>query len=240
MKKILLGLVITFSVTLFGQQNKTYYIMDLAGINDNVNGLLENYVHSFSHNIKNNTSLDQRAKTRNLYFINVFKQTSMSGKTFYAMLSGKIAKGKAGHTECFGNTDYFKSPTNIRYPEMFPTLDSSGLKVVGEIMYQVTISDTLEEKTTLYKKIVQNSVDRIEIAWDVNENSKHSVKHGFTKTILKEYKMSEHHNDIIKERGDGEYGSSTMVIITEKKLSDGKWAYEVMIRNLIIFTEPIN
>jgi hypothetical protein len=31
-----------------------------------------------------------------------------------------------------------------------------------------------------------------------------------------------------------------MYIITEKKLGNGKWEYEVMIRNLIIFTDPIN
>ena len=57
---------------------------------------------------------------------------------------------------------------------------------------------------------------------------------------INEYKNSKSHNDIIKQKGDGEYGSSTMYIITEKKISNGKWEYEVMIRNLIIFAEPIN
>ncbi len=240
MKKILLALAITFSVTLFGQQNKTYYIEDLKTINGNVNVLLENYTLEFSHNIENNVTLNERARIRNLYFINVFKETSISGKSFYSMLNDKIAKGKEGHKECFGNPVYFKSPANCKYPEMFPVLDSIGLKVVGEIMYQVTIADTLNEKASSYKSVVQNAIDNIEFVWGVDDSEKHHIKHGFTKTILKKYKESEHHNSIIKGRGDGEYGSSTMYIITEKKLSNGKWAYEVMIRNLIIFTESLN
>jgi len=65
MKKILLALAITFSVTLFGQQNKTYYIEDLKTINGNVNVLLENYTLEFSHNIENNVTLNERARIRN-------------------------------------------------------------------------------------------------------------------------------------------------------------------------------
>jgi hypothetical protein len=240
MKKILLILSIVFSVTLFGQQDKAYYILDLKTINGNVNVLLENYTIEFSHNVENNVTLNERAKIRNLYFINVFKETSISGKSFYSMLSGKIAKGKEGHKECFGNPAYFKSPANYKYPEMFPALDSIGLKVVGEIMYQVTITDTLNEKASSYKSLAQNAIDNIEFVWGVGDSQKSHIKHGFEKTILKKYKGSEHHNEIIKSRGIGDYGSSTMVIITEKKLPNGKWAYEFMIRNLIIFTEPIN
>jgi hypothetical protein len=231
MKKILLILSIVFSVTLFGQQDKEYYILDLKTINGNVNGLLENYTLGFSHNIENNITLNERAKIRNLYFINVFKETSISGKSFYSMLTGKIAKGKEGHKECFGNPVYFKSPANCKYPEMFPVLDSIGLKVVGEIMYQVTITDTLNKRQTSPTQLVQRAVDGIKKKYKVDKLSQ---------KVLNEYKNSESHNTIIKSRGIGDYGSSTMVIITEKKLPNGKWAYEFMIRNLIIFTEPIN
>ena len=98
-------------------------------------------------------------------------------------------------------------------------------------MYQVIWSNTLNERQTSKSQLVQKAVEDIKKAYKVDKLSQ---------KVLNEYKNSKSHNSIIKERGDGEYGSSTMVIITEKRLPNGKWAYEVMIRNLIIFTEPIN
>jgi hypothetical protein len=114
---------------------------------------------------------------------------------------------------------------------MFPVLDSIGLKVVGEIMYQATIAYTLNERQTSHTQLVQRAVDGIKKKYKVDKLSQR---------VLNEYKNSESHNDIIKGRGIGDYGSSTMVIVSEKKLPNGKWSYEFMIRNLIIFTEPIN
>lgn len=229
MKKILLALAITFSVTLFGQQNKTYYIEDLNYINDSISKKIELYVSSFSHDLDRNILLDERAKLRNSYFISVVQQTSKAGGQFSDMLDS-IPGGKIGHTECFGKPSYF-SPSEVEYPELFPSLYSMNLKVEGEIMYQVIWSTVLNERQTSDIELVQKAVNKMKEYYGVSKLSQ---------KVISEYKNSKSHNKIIKERGDGEYGSSTMYIITEKKLSNGKWAYEVMIRNLIIFTESIN
>jgi hypothetical protein len=229
MKKILLILSIVFSVTLFGQQERMYYIEDLNSINDSISSRMESYVSAFSHDLDRNTELDNRAKTRNSYFISVIQQTSKTGESFSSMVDS-IQKGKKGHTECFGKPNYF-APAQVRYPEMFPVLSEQNLKVKGEIMYQVIWTNVLYKKQTSHTKLIQKAVEDIKKTYGVDKLSQ--------KVIL-EYKNSKSHNDIIKERGNGEYGSSTMVIVSEKKLPDGRWSYEVMIRNLIIFTEPLN
>jgi len=229
MKKLLLILSIIFSVTLFGQQNKIYYILDLDPINDSISKRIESYVSIFSHDLDRNSALDNRAKIRNSYFISVIQQTSNTGEPFSSMVDS-IQKGKKGHTECFGKPNYFE-PAQVKYPEMFPILSEQNLKVKGEIMYQVSWSDVLDERQTSKTQLVQKAVKDIKKYYGVDRISE---------KVLERYQGSKSHNDIIKERGNGEYGSSTMVIISEKKLSNGKWSYEIMIRNLIIFTEPIN
>jgi len=229
MQKILLILAIAFSATLFGQQDKTYYIDDLTSINDNTSKKVESYVSLFSHDLNRNSELDKRAKIRNSYFISVVQQTSKSGELFSSMLDS-IPGGKIGHTKCFGRSEYFV-PAEVGYPELFPNLYDLNLKVDGEIMYQVAWSNVLDERQTSNIELVQKAVNEIKGYYRVDKLSQR---------IIDEYKNSKSHNDIIKQRGDGEYGSSTMYIITEKKLSNGKWEYEVMIRNLIIFTESIN
>ena len=55
--------------------------------------------------------------------------------------------------------------------------------------------------------------------------------------ILDEYQHSTSHNKIIKEKGNGEYGTSTLIIISEEKLKNSKWFYELMVRNVVIFTK---
>jgi hypothetical protein len=141
-----------------------------------------------------------------------------------------IPEGKTGHTECFGKPNYF-SPAEVNCPELFPIFKEMSLGVSGEIMYQVIWANTLSERQISKTQLIQKAVEDIKEDYRVDKLSQH---------VLNKYKNSKSHNKIIKERGDGEYGSSTMVIITEKKLPNGKWAYEVMIRNLIVFTEPVN
>jgi len=229
MKKIPLVLLIFFSVTLFGQYDKTYYILDLEPINDSISKRIESYVSVFSHDLNRSSALDNRARIRNSYFISVIQQTSMTGKTFSSMVDS-IPGGKIGHSECFGNSDYF-SPAKVGFPELFPVFTEINLKVKGEIMYQVIWTNTLNERQTSHTQLVQKAVGDIKKAYKVDKLSQ---------KVISEYKNSKSHNTIIKERGGGKYGSSTMVIISEKKLSNSKWSYEIMIRNLIIFTEPIN
>jgi hypothetical protein len=229
MKIILLILSSIFSVALFGQQDKAYYISDLSPINDSISKGIESYVSIFSHDLDRSTELDNKAKIRNAYFINVIQQTSKTGKTFSSMVDS-IPSGKIGHSECFGNPDYF-SPAKVGFPELFLAFTEMNLKVKGEIMYQVIWSNVLNVRQTSQTQLVQKAVGDIKKAYKVDKLSQ---------KVLNEYKNSKSHNTIIKERGGGKYGSSTMVIISEKKLSNSKWSYEIMIRNLIIFTEPIN
>jgi len=228
MKKLLLILSLIFSVTLFGQQEKTYYIEDLNTINDSISNRIESYVPSFSHNLYRDSKLDKRAKLRNTYFISVVQQTSKTGESFSEMVDS-IPGGKIGHTQCFGKPAYF-SPAEVPYPDMFPVLSEMNLKIKGEIMYQVVWSSVLNEKQISHNQLMQRAIKDIKEKYGVDRISQ---------KVVGEYKKSKSHNEIIKERGNGRYGSSTMVIISEKKLPDGRWAYEIMIRNLIVFTEQI-
>jgi hypothetical protein len=230
MKKILLILSIIFSVTLFGQQERIYYIQDLDAVNDSISSRIESYALTLSHNLNRNTGLDNRAKLRNSYFIGVIQQTSKTGKSFSSMVDS-IPEGKKGHTECFGKPNYFSAPKDKKYPEMFPVIQEQNLKVKGEIMYQVIWSNVLAERQTSHNQLMKKAVEDIKKTYGIDKLSQ---------KVMLEYRNSKSHNDIITERGVGEYGSSTMVIISEKKLPDGRWSYEVMIRNLIIFTEPLN
>ena len=229
MKKIPLLLLVFFSVTLFGQNDKTYYILDLPPVNDSISKRIESYVSILSHNLDRSSELNNKAKIRNSYFISVIQQTSMTGKSFSSMLDS-IPSGKIGHSECFGKSNYF-SPAEVGFPELFPTFTEMYLKVNGEIMYQVIWSSVLNERQASQTQLVQKAVKDIKKAYKIGKLSQ---------KVITEYKNSKSHNTIIKEKGDGKYGSSTMVIISEKKLSNGKWSYEIMIRNLIIFAEPIN
>ncbi len=230
MKKILLILSIVFSVTLFGQQERTYYIQDINVVNDSISNRIESYALTLSHNLNRNLELDKRAKIRNSYFIGVIEQTSKSGETFSSMVDS-IQHGKKGHTECFGKPNYFSAPQDKKYPEMFPIIQEQNLKVKGEIMYQVIWSNILADRQTSHNQLMKKAVEDIKKTYGVDKLSQ---------KVMLEYQNSKSHNDIITERGVGEYGSSTMVIIYEKKLPDGRWSYEVMIRNLIIFTESLN
>lgn len=229
MKNILLILSLTLSVTLFGQYNKEYYILELNTINDAFSKRLESYATNFSHEMSRNSTIDSVAKLRNSYFISVMQETSNNGKTFYSMIDS-IPDGKRGHDECFGNPRYF-SAAKIEYPESFPVFNDLGLEVNGEIMYQVIRSYIIEAKCTDIKGLVQIAVNDMKKNYKVNKLSER---------FLKSYQNSSSHNDIIKRLGDGKYGSSTMVIVSERKLSNGKWAYEVLIRNVIEFTAPID
>jgi hypothetical protein len=229
MKIILLILSSIFSVALFGQQDKAYYISDLSPINDSISKGIESYVSIFSHDLDRSTELDNKAKIRNAYFINVIQQTSKTGKSFSSMVDS-IPCGKIGHRECFGKPNYF-SPATEKCPDLYLTLPGINLRVNGEIMYQVIWSNVLNQRQTSHVQLIQKAVNDIKKTYNVTRLSQ---------KVINEYKNSKSHNEIIKQRGDGEYGSSTMYIIAEKKMSNGKWEYEVMIRNLILFTEPIN
>jgi hypothetical protein len=228
-KKIILILLVAFSVTSWGQQNKIYYIEDLNSINDSISEKIELYASTFSHDLDRNIELDKRAKLRNSYFISLVQQTSKTGGQFSDIVDS-IPDGKIGHTECFGKPTYF-SPSEVKYPELFCSLHRLNLKVKGEIMYQVIWSNVLNQRQTSHVQLIQKAVNDIKKTYNVTRLSQ---------KVINEYKNSKSHNEIIKQRGDGEYGSSTMYIIAEKKMPNGKWKYEVMIRNLILFTEPIN
>jgi hypothetical protein len=141
-----------------------------------------------------------------------------------------IPYGKIGHRECFGKPNYFSHSTE-KCPDLYLTLPGINLRVNGEIMYQVIWSNVLNQRQTSHVQLIQKAVNDIKKIYNVTRLSQ---------KVINEYKNSKSHNGIIKQRGDGEYGSSTMYIIAEKKMSDGKWEYEVMIRNLILFTDPIN
>ncbi len=225
MKKIIILFLITSSIASFSQQVKLYYIMDINEVNDHLALRLESYAETFSHKLTRNNLLNERAKVRNNYFINVIETNSKSGKFFSDMVDS-IPHGKIGHTECFGKPNFFIAP-EIIYPDLFITIPELKLKISSEIMYQVTWQNTLNEYQSSKIILINKAIKEIKENYNVDKLSH---------KIIDSYQHSASHNKIIKEKAEGEYGTSTIVIISEEKLKNGKWFYELMIRNVIVFT----
>jgi hypothetical protein len=224
-KKIIILFLITSSIASFSQQVKLYYIMDINEVNDHLALRLESYAETFSHKLTRNNLLNERAKVRNNYFINVIETNSKSGKFFSDMVDS-IPHGKIGHTECFGKPNFFIAP-EIIYPDLFITIPELKLKISSEIMYQVTWQNTLNEYQSSKIILINKAIKEIKENYNVDKLSH---------KIIDSYQHSASHNKIIKEKAEGEYGTSTIVIISEEKLKNGKWFYELMIRNVIVFT----
>lgn len=225
MKKTIILFLITSSIASFSQQVKLYYIMDINEVNDHLALRLESYAETFSHKLTRHNLLNERAKVRNNYFINVIEKNSKSGKFFSDMVDS-IPHGKIGHTECFGKPNFFIAP-EIIYPDLFITIPELKLKISSEIMYQVTWRETSSEFQNSKIILINKAIKEIKETYKVDKLSQ---------KILDEYQHSASHNKIIKEKAEGEYGTSTIVIISEEKLKNGKWFYELMIRNVIVFT----
>lgn len=229
MKKMLLLFLFTASVTSFSQQVKSYFTMAIDDVNNQLALRLESYAETFSHKLTRNNLLSERANVRNNYFISVIESNSKLGKLFSEMIDS-IPHGKIGHTECFGKPSFFVAP-KVNYPELFITMSELDLEICGEIMYQVTWQNTVSEYQNSKIALVNKAIKEIKEAYKVDKLSQ---------KILESYMYSTSHNKIIKERGNGEYGTSTVVIISEEKLANGKWLYELMIRNLVVFTRKIS
>ena len=226
MKKIVVLFLITSSISSFSQQVKLYYTMDIDEVNNHLALRLESYAETFSHKLTRNNLLNERAKVRNNYFINVIEASSKLGKSFSDMVDS-IPHGKIGHTECFGKPNFFIAPKNI-YPELFITIPELKLKISSEIMYQVTWRETSSEFQNSKIILINKAIKEIKETYKVDKLSQ---------KILDEYQHSTSHNKIIKEKGNGEYGTSTLIIISEEKLKNSKWFYELMVRNVVIFTK---
>lgn len=229
MKKKIILFLITSSIASFSQQVKLYYIMDIDEVNDHLALRLESYAETFSHKLMRNSLLNERAKLRNNYFIKVIEANSKLGKSFSDMVDS-IPSGIMGHTECFGKPIFFNAP-KISYPKLFITIPELKLKISSEIMYQVTWQNTLNEYQSSKIILINKAIKEIKETYKVDKLSQ---------KILDEYQHSASHNKIIKEKAEGEYGTSTIVIISEVKLKNGKWFYELMIRNVIVFTSKVD
>ena len=225
MKKAIILFLVISSIASFSQQVKLYYIMDIDDVNDHLALRLESYAETFSHKLTRNNLLNVRAKLRNNYFIKVIEVNSKLSKLFSEMIDS-IPHGIIGHTECFGKPNFFIAPKNI-YPELFITIPELKLKISSEIMYQVIWFDTMGEFQNSKIILINKAIKEIKKTFKVDKLSQ---------KILDEYQHSTSHNKIIKEKAEGEYGTSTIVIISEEKLKNGKWFYELMIRNVIVFT----
>ena len=226
MKKIVVLFLITSSISSFSQQVKLYYTMDIDEVNNHLALRLESYAETFSHKLTRNNLLNERAKVRNNYFINVIEASSKLGKSFSDMVDS-IPHGKIGHTECFGKPKFFNAP-EISYPNLFITIPELKLKISSEIMYQVIWCDTMGEFQNSKIILINKAIKEIKKTFKVDKLSQ---------KILDEYQHSTSHNKIIKEKGNGEYGTSTLIIISEEKLKNSKWFYELMVRNVVIFTK---
>ena len=218
MKKIAFILfTLVFVPTLIGQ---TFYRYSLPYVNNKIDSCLDAYSHEGSKDLVRHITLDSCARSRADYYLDVIETNSRYGKSFSNMLDS-ISYGHAAHTELFGNSRYFKKPQTT-YPVPFKNIKSIGVRTKGEIMQEITWSKTYPQKQKP-NEVVKDAVEAI------NDPIHEHIVNG--------YKESKSHNDIIKKWGDGKFGTSTRVLVSEKKEGNA-WTYEIMIYNVAVFSTP--
>lgn len=220
-KKLIIALI--FILPAWGiAQKANFQRYSLPEVSKDLGGSLNSYVGGWGKELRRNGSLDSCAKLRANYFLDVFQKNSESGKSVSDMMD-HIPKNHNAHDQCFGNSMYFEPPTT-KYPKPFVTLPNLGLEVKGEIMQEISWEKSYKNKQD-FQDIVNLSISSI----------KGYYRNTISNLILNGYKESELHNLEIKKRGDGDYGISTRILISEKRVGD-LWKYEVLIYNVIVFT----
>ena len=208
---------LVFSPTLIGQ---TFYRYSIPYVNNKIDSCLDAYSHEGSKDLVRHITLDSCARSRADYYLDVIETNSKYGKSFSDMLDS-ISYGHAAHTELFGNSRYFKKPQTT-YPIPFKNINSIGVRTKGEIMQEIAWEKTYTEKQKP-NEVVKTAVEAID--GPIHEH------------IVNGYKQSKSHNDIIKKWGDGKFGTSTRVLVSEKRVGNN-WVYEVMIYNVAVFSTP--
>ena len=193
---------------------------------------LESHVKKYSHIIQRDRSLDSLAEIRVDYFLSVLEETSKKpGMSLYSILGGgtgksKIAEGSRGHDRYFGDPVFFKEPIGCRYPIWNPKLHQKDLKVNAEIFQTSGVIFTRESS--------QSEINLIKRYLD-KYKSEYTSKY-----LINNYLESSDHSNAIRKYGDGKYGICTRVMCSKRwDRVEKVWVYEMVLFNLVIFSDPI-
>jgi hypothetical protein len=193
---------------------------------------MDRYVEKFNHDLERDDFLDFCAAQRSYYFLSVLEETSESkGVSLWKVFDQIPAEGpsKNPHNELFDNPEYFMEPSTP-YIEAIRDFQKMNLGIQSEIMQFHYWTKKYTERKNI--ESLSNT-----IADELGNLSKSGI---LSQAILENYIASpSHHNAIIKD-GNGQYGISTMVLMSERKLPSGEWKYEGIIINLVVFSKPLN
>lgn len=223
-KKVLIAYLLIFSIKSWGQ---SFYRYDLNQTNDCIAKEMDLYVNSLNtgKDLLRNSSIDSCARLRTEYFLDLLEINAKS-KGYLRELLDSVPPGKKAHQECFGNPSFFL-PSEGKYPISFFDVINQGVRTTGEVMGWFRSVIEFDSK--------QNPNEIVRLTLEEIKNL-----HGISpaKKMITNYQKSKSHDQVIKNRGDGKFGSSTEALVLERKIGN-KWIYEVVIFNVVNFTTQI-
>ncbi|MEI6697011.1 MAG: hypothetical protein WCO13_13205 [Bacteroidota bacterium] len=222
---ILIILMTMFSV--YGTaQSQIFYRYSLPSTNDMLDSCLKLYVQTVLNNLERNNSLDLFAKSRVDYYLDVIQINLEEGKDLFSIFD-YIPGDYRAHLELFGDPMYFTKP-KTNYPDKYQKNITEGLEGNGEIMQELVFYWQEYKRIQSGKDIVLKVIKK-------NESKDKMFLH---LSLFYDYKNSPPHNRSILRKGDGKFGTSTRILISEKKVGN-LWVYEAMIYNVVVFSKPI-
>lgn len=213
-------------------QTWDYERIPAEGVSKILDKKMKEYVQNFDHSLERSVFLDYFANERSNYFLSVLEETSETRRSSLGRIFNQLPAGDSSalcHNELFGKSKYFIEPPTP-YVTFTKKLDEINVLVNNEILQ-------LHYWTKKFKYQVDvNTIGNIAI----QELSDLTPSGILGVAILENYKASKPHHRTIKTHGNGKYGISTSVLITEKKISENEWKYEAILINLVVFSKQLD
>lgn len=219
--------LLLFSSKCFSQKN--YYRCALPAVSTSLEEELEKYVSQFGQDIRTNQFLDSCAFERADYYLSVLEATSEFHNSDLKKTFKKIPEGRnelLAHNRFFGDSSYFKE-SKADYVETFREFPRKNIEIVSEIMQQSYWSGIYETQIPIEKAIKR-------AVFFLGRDFKSYPKH-----ILDSYIHSPSHHKCILKYGKDICGISTIAIVSERKIGPDQWKYEVVIENVVVFSERL-
>ncbi|MCX6230844.1 MAG: hypothetical protein NTZ33_04815 [Bacteroidetes bacterium] len=226
-KAVIILIILMTMISVKGTaQSQIFYRYSLPYTNDMLDSCLKLYVQTVLNNLERNNSLDLFAKSRVDYYLDVIQTNLEEGKDLFSIFD-YIPGDYRAHQELFGNPMYFTKP-KTNYPDKYQINVTEGLEGNGEIMQELVFYWQEYNRIQSGKDIVLKVIKK-------NESKGKMFLH---LSLFYDYKNSPPHNRSILRKGDGKFGTSTRILISEKKVGN-LWVYEAMIYNVVVFSKPI-
>lgn len=225
-KRTLLIILIAIGISANAQ---TFTKAVAVKVSDSLSVRLDNYVAGYNHDLNRNAFLDYCAFERANYFISILETTAKSKGLTIWECGEKIPRGtkaRKAHKELFGDPDFFVE-SKVPFVKGLRVFKEQNLEVQSEIMVPIFWEGKYSKRKGL-QEIIQKAV------------SFHSKTGSISGDILESYKRSKAHNEAIVEDGNGEFGLSTIILVQETQDENGRWIYDVVIYNVVVFCKQIN